>query len=309
MRALVTGGSGYLGSHVCKRLKQEGWTVVVYDIKEPKHKYADLYCQGDIRDRNTLDDLLKKIKIDVVFHFAGRIEVGESVKIPTEFYDVNTGGTCNLLNVMVKHDVKNIIYSSTAAVYRTVDYELDEYDEVQYKTNAYAGSKLSAEYAIQQSGLNHIIFRYFNLAGADSDGEMGEDHDPETHLIPKIIQNLNNVEVYGHDYPTTDGTCVRDYVHVCDVAEAHLNAAKYLTEGNVSIILNLGTGKGYSVNKIITLIEKVAGRKIDIKYLSRRPGDPSKLVANVNLAKKVLKYRPKHDIMSILQTAYDWHTK
>ena len=309
MRALVTGGSGYLGSHVCKRLKQEGWTVVVYDIKEPKHKYADLYCQGDIRDRNTLDDLLKKIKINVVFHFAGRIEVGESVKIPTEFYDVNTGGTCNLLNVMVKHDVKNIIYSSTAAVYRTVDYELDEYDEVQYKTNAYAGSKLSAEYAIQQSGLNHIIFRYFNLAGADSDGEMGEDHDPETHLIPRIIQNLNNVEVYGHDYPTTDGTCVRDYVHVCDVAEAHLNAAKYLIEGNVSIILNLGTGKGYSVNKIITLIEKVAGRKIDIKYLSRRPGDPSKLVANVNLAKKVLKYRPKHDIMSILQTAYDWHTK
>ncbi len=309
MRALVTGGSGYLGSHVCKRLKQEGWTVVVYDIKEPKHKYADLYCQGDIRDRNTLDDLLKKIKIDVVFHFAGRIEVGESVKIPTEFYDVNTGGTCNLINVMVKHDVKNIIYSSTAAVYRTIDYELDEYDEVQYKTNAYAGSKLSAEYAIQQSGLNHIIFRYFNLAGADSDGEMGEDHDPETHLIPRIIQNLNNVEVYGHDYPTTDGTCVRDYVHVCDVAEAHLNAAKYLIEGNVSIILNLGTGKGYSVNKIITLIEKVAGRKIDIKYLSRRPVDPSKLVANVNLAKKILKYRPKHDIMSILQTAYDWHTK
>ena len=309
MRALVTGGSGYLGSHVCKRLKQEGWDVVVYDIKNPKHEYADLFCQADIRDRNELDFLLDKVKVDVVFHFAGRIEVGESVKIPTEFYDVNTGGTCNLLNVMVKHDVKNIIYSSTAAVYRTVDYELDEYDEVQYKTNAYAGSKLSAEYAIQQSGLNHIIFRYFNLAGADSDGEMGEDHDPETHLIPKIIQNLNNVEVYGHDYPTTDGTCVRDYVHVCDVAEAHLNAAKYLIEGNVSIILNLGTGKGYSVNKIITLIEKVAGRKIDIKYLSRRPGDPSKLVANVNLAKKVLKYRPKHDIMSILQTAYDWHTK
>ena len=307
--ALITGGSGYLGSHVCKRLKQEGWTVVVYDIKEPKHKYADLYCQGDIRDRNTLDDLLKKIKIDVVFHFAGRIEVGESVKIPTEFYDVNTGGTCNLLNVMVKHDIKNIIYSSTAAVYRTIDFELDEYDEVQYKTNAYAGSKLSAEYAIQQSGLNHIIFRYFNLAGADPDGEMGEDHDPETHLIPRIIQNLNTVEVYGHDYPTTDGTCVRDYVHVCDVAEAHLNAAKYLIEGNVSIILNLGTGKGYSVIKIVTLIEKIAGRKIDIKYLPRRPGDPPKLVANVNLAKKVLKYRPKHDIMSILQTAYDWHTK
>jgi len=309
MRALVTGGSGYLGSHVCKRLKQEGWTVVVYDIKEPKHKYGDLYCQGDIRDRNTLDDLLHKVKFDVVFHFAGRIEVGESVKIPTEFYDVNTGGTCNLLNVMVKHDVKNIIYSSTAAVYRTVDYELDEFDEVQYKTNAYAGSKLSAEYAIQQSGLNHIIFRYFNLAGADPDGEMGEDHDPETHLIPRIIQNLNTVEVYGHDYPTTDGTCVRDYVHVCDVAEAHLNAAKYLIEGNKSIILNLGTGKGYSVSKIITLIEKVAGKEIDVKYLPRRPGDPAKLVANVNLAKKVLKYRPKHDIMSILQTAYDWHTK
>jgi UDP-glucose 4-epimerase len=210
---------------------------------------------------------------------------------------------------MVKHGVQNIIYSSTAAVYRTVNYQLDEYDEVQYKTNAYAGSKLSAEYAIQQSGLKHIIFRYFNLAGADPDGEMGEDHEPETHLIPRIIQNLNNVEVYGKDYDTTDGTCVRDYVHVCDVAEAHLNAAKYLLEGNKPIILNLGTGKGYSVDKIIELTEKVSGKKIQVTYLPRRPGDPAKLVAHVDLAKKVLNYRPKHDIMSILQTAYNWHTK
>ena len=168
---------------------------------------------------------------------------------------------------------------------------------------------MSAEYAIQQSGLKHIIFRYFNLAGADPDGEMGEDHDPETHLIPRIIQNLNNVEVYGKDYNTTDGTCVRDYVHVCDVAEAHLNAAKYLVEGNKPIILNLGTGKGYSVDKIITLIEKIIDKQIDVTYLPRRPGDPAKLVANVDLAKKVLNYRPKHDIMSILQTAYNWHTK
>jgi len=307
--ALITGGSGYLGSHVCKRLKKEGWTVVIYDIRVPKHKYADLYCHGDIRDRNTLDDLLKKIKFDVVFHFAGRIEVGESGKIPTEFYDVNTGGTCNILNVMVKHDIKNIIYSSTAAVYKTIDQQLNEFDIVEYKTNAYAGSKLSAEYAIQQSGLNHIIFRYFNLAGADPDGEMGEDHDPETHLIPKIMQNINMVEIYGYDYPTTDGTCVRDYVHVCDVTEAHLNAAKYLMEGNESIVLNLGTGKGYSVQKIVTLIEIIAKRKIDINYLPRRKGDPAKLVANVDLAKKVLKYKPKHDIMSILETAYNWHNK
>ena len=309
MRALVTGGSGYLGSHVCKRLKQEGWDVVVYDIRNPKHTYTDIYCQGDIRDRNTLDDLLGKVKFDVVFHFAGRIEVGESVKIPTEFYDVNTGGTCNLLNVMVKHGVNNIIYSSTAAVYRTINHQFDEFDEVQYKTNAYAGSKLSAEYAIQQSGLSHIIFRYFNLAGADPDGEMGEDHEPETHLIPRIIQNLNNVEVYGKNYDTTDGTCVRDYVHVCDVAEAHIAAAKYLLDGKVSNVLNLGTGKGYSVDKIITLIEKIIGKQINVKYLPRRPGDPAKLVANVDLAKKVLNYRPKHDIMSILQTAYNWHTK
>jgi UDP-glucose 4-epimerase len=210
---------------------------------------------------------------------------------------------------MVKHGVQNIIYSSTAAVYRTMDIQLDEFDEVQYKTNAYAGSKLSAEYAIQQSGLKHIIFRYFNLAGADPDGEMGEDHEPETHLIPRIIQNLNNVEVYGKDYNTTDGTCVRDYVHVCDVAEAHIAAAKYLLDGKESNVLNLGTGKGYSVDKIITLIEKIIAKQIDVKYLPRRPGDPAKLVANVDLAKKVLNYRPKHDIMSILQTAYNWHTK
>lgn len=309
MKALVTGGSGYLGSHLCKLLKKNGWTVAVYDNRLPKHDYLDLFVGGDIRDSNTLTSALSHVQFDVVFHFAGRIEVGESVENPTEFYDVNTGGTCVLLNAMHKNGVKNIIYSSTAAVYRTSDYPLCEWDVLTIENSPYGGSKLSAENAIRQSGMNHVIFRYFNLAGADPEGDIGESHDPETHLIPKIIQNLNKVEVYGKDYRTTDGTCVRDYVHVCDVAEAHLAAAKYLFEGNKSEILNLGTGKGYSVDKIIELVEKISGKPITVRYLPRRHGDPAKLVANVELAKEVLNYRPKHDIMSILQTAYNWHTK
>jgi UDP-glucose 4-epimerase len=175
--------------------------------------------------------------------------------------------------------------------------------------NPYAASKYSAELEIRLSGLEYVIFRYFNLAGADPENEMGECHEPETHLIPRILQNLNNFTIYGNDYETPDGTCVRDYVHVSDVADAHVLAAEHLVNGKKSQILNLGTGRGYSVQDIVNLVKKVTGQDVTFRYDSRRAGDPPFLFADVSLAEKVLTYRPKHDIISIIQTAYNWHTR
>lgn len=305
--ALITGAAGYLGSHLAKTLKQSGWKVVGLDTRHTSNQYLDLFFPADVTD-DSVNFVFEKIKIDTVFHLAGRIEVGESVKEPTVFYHNNTAGTINLLDAMVYHKVKNIIYSSTAGVYQSKDEPLNECDAIQPLNNPYAGSKYCAELAIQQSGLNYIIFRYFNLAGADSDLEMGECHNPETHLIPRILQNLNNFTIYGKDYNTPDGTCVRDYVHVSDVAEAHLLAAESIIE-NTGTIFNLGTGIGYSVQDVVNLIGKITGKKITYTYEDRRPGDPSFLVADINFAKKVLNYQPKHDIVSIIKTAYNWQTK
>ena len=307
--ALVTGGSGYLGSHVCKELKKAEWNVTILDVKNPKHEYFDNFFQKDVRNENVLNDLFSENHFDVVFHFAGRIEVGDSLLDPTEFYHVNTGGTCTLLNAMVKHGANNIIYSSTAGIYEAQENLLRESDAKNWQNNPYAGSKLAAEHAIFHSKLNHVVFRYFNLAGADPENDIGECHEPETHLIPKIYQNLNNFTIFGNDYKTLDGTCVRDYVHVSDVAAAHITAAEHLLAGKHSLTLNLGTGRGYSVQEIINLIEKVTKQKVKYSYWPRREGDPPMLIADINLAKQLLNYRPKHDIISILQTAYNWHLK
>jgi UDP-glucose-4-epimerase GalE len=307
--ALVTGGSGYLGSHVCKLLKNSGWKVSILDIKFPRHYHVDTFFQADIRDKEALKEIFYHHQYDVVFHFAGKIDVSESTSSPTDYYDVNTAGTCNLLNVMNSYGVKNIIYSSTAAVYETRRRALFEDDTVSPKNSPYAGSKLAAEYAISQSKTNHIIFRYFNLAGADPDGELGENHDPETHLIPKMIQNLNNFELYGNDYNTFDGTCIRDYVHVSDVADAHLKAFDYLNSGGGSTVLNLGSGLGYSVLQIKDIVENIVGKKITYKEKPRRPGDPDVLIASINKAKKTLNFSPKNDIVAIVQTAFDWHNR
>ena len=306
-KALVTGGSGYLGSHVCKLLKQQGWKVHVMDIRQPDHKYFDFLHLNDVCDFESL----KKVfwfhqHFDVVFHFAGKIEVGESVEKPTYYFRHNVAGTCTLLNVMQLFGCENIIYSSTAGLYKSKDNPLLEDDDLNPDNNPYAGSKYVSEIAIRQSKLNYIIFRYFNLSGADQDGDIGENHYPETHLIPKILQNLNNVEIYGKDYDTQDGTCIRDFVHVSDVAEAHIKAANHLLEGKESYVMNLGTGIGYSVSEIVETIEEVTHEKINTKILPRRPGDPPKLVSNIELSKKILDYQPKHDITSIIKTAYHW---
>ncbi len=306
-RALVTGGSGYLGSHVCKLLKKQGWKVHVLDIKKPEHKYYDFLHLQDICDFEELKKVFWQYSdFDVVFHFAGKIEVGESVEKPTHYFKTNVAGTCLLLNIMDLFGCKNIVYSSTAGLYKSSDEQLKETDVLNPDNNPYAGSKYAAEVAIRQSKLNYIIFRYFNLAGADEECDIGENHFPETHLIPKILQNLNNVEIYGNDYDTKDGTCVRDYVHVTDVAEIHLSAANHLIEGKESYIINLGTGIGYSVSEIVDTVEKVTNEKITRNILPRRAGDPPKLISNIELSKKVFDFTPKHDLTSIIKTAYDW---
>ena len=243
--ALVTGSSGYLGSHLCKYLKQSDWKVVAIDIVRPKHSYYDVFQYVDVRNHEVINYLFLKTKIDAVFHMAGRIEIGESVKDPTEFWEVNTGGTCIILNAMKKHGVKYFVYSSTAGVYKPdrinklFDIPISEMDDVTFDHNPYSASKLASENAIKQSGINYMIFRYFNLAGADEELDIGENHEPETHLIPRIFQNLNNFELYGDDYDTEDGSCVRDYVHVTDVAKAHLTGLEYLMSGGQSALMNL----------------------------------------------------------------------
>jgi UDP-glucose 4-epimerase len=309
--ALVTGGAGYLGSHLAKALKKAGYTTYCYDIKSPRNMlYWDDALIGDIRDLFLERAFKRPKKIDVVFHLAGRIEVGESVEQPELFWDVNVGGTTNLLTTMRQFDVRNIVYSSTAGLYRSAGTDLSEKDDIA-ENNPYANSKYAAECAIRNSTMNHIIFRFFNLAGADPDGEMGEMHNPETHLIPVMFENLNNFIINGKDYRTPDGTCIRDYVHVSDVADAHVAADNYMQTkvANQPTLFNLGTGKGYSVLEVINTATEELGITITHKFGKKREGDPPRLVAITDLAKKHLKFKPKHDLKSILRTAYAWHEK
>ena len=286
--ALVTGISGYLGSHVSKQLKAEGWKVIGVDVVKPKHNYVDVFKQIDVRDRGGLSALFVSTKIDAVFHFAGRIEIGESVKHPTEFWEVNVAGTCHILNCMKLHGVNNILFSSSAGVYKPdrinklFDIPISEIEPTTFDHNPYSASKLACEYAIKQSGLNYVIFRYFNLAGADPENDIGENHEPETHLIPRIFQNLNSFELYGDDFDTPDGTCVRDYVHVSDVAVAHISGVDYLMNGGASQILNLGTGQGHSNLEIMCMISERFHLDINYETLPRRDGDPDSLVVDKN---------------------------
>jgi UDP-glucose 4-epimerase len=310
--ALVTGGSGYLGSHLGKALKKAGYFTVCFDIKTPQSDvYWDVYYPGDIRSYQDLSRVFTNWTPDIVFHLAGRIEVGESVLHPEEFWDVNVAGTCNLLNFIRKYDVRNIVYSSTAGLYHSQFTTLSEKSQVG-NNNPYANSKYAAECAIRDSKVNHIIFRFFNLSGADPDREMGEMHEPETHLIPLMFKSLNNNEKFiinGNDYNTIDGTCIRDYVHVSDVADAHVLADNYLQTKYESqpTLFNLGLGKGYSNLQVVSTA--MSELKINIEYQigSRRDGDPPRLVANVDLVKQHLNFKPKHNLKSILKTAFNWH--
>jgi len=305
--ALVTGGSGYLGSILSKKLKLAGWKVVCFDIKKPKHQYYDKWEDGDITQPDDVERTFWNFKIDAVFHLAGRIEVGESMKDPTEFWQVNVGGTANILKYMAMYRVKNIIFSSTAAVYWPTSTPIPE-EECLVNNSVYGNTKRACEMAIEDSGLNYTIFRYFNLSGAEDD--LGENHEPETHLIPNIFSNLNNFTIYGDQYKTEDGTCVRDYVHVSDVADAHIKAAEMMLKEQKSLgIFNLGSGEGHSILEIINLMETNLGIKVNYNVGKGRSGDPDCLVADITHARNVLKFSPKHDIVSILQSAYEWYNK
>jgi len=306
--AFVTGCFGYLGSHLCKMLIENGWTVSVFDIKKPSHPYYTHFFPGDVCDKKELNHAFWLApNIDVVFHLAGLIDISESVAFPSKYFKNNTGGTCFVLDMMEKYKVKNIVYSSTAGLYKSSEEPLTENSILNPYNNPYAASNYCSEVAIRASNCNHVIFRYFNLAGADESGLIGEDHEPETHLIPRILENLNNVEIYGNNYDTPDGTCIRDYVHVNDVAKAHLKAAEYLFEGNKSITLNLGTGKGQSVLDVVNKVKELVQENIQIKIHPRRSGDPSRLVADISLAQQTIQYQPENDLTDIIRTARIWH--
>ena len=327
MAVLVTGGAGYIGSHTCVELLENNKEVVVLDnlsnsseealnrVKRITGKEVKFY-KGDIRDINFLDDLFSKEKIDAVIHFAAYSLVGESVTDPLKYYDNNLCGTKVLLESMVKNNVDKIVFSSTAATYgEPENIPILESDRTE-PTNPYGETKLSMEkmfkWTANAHGLRFVSLRYFNACGADESGKIGEAHNPETHLIPIILQVPNGqrefVSIFGNDYPTKDGTCIRDYIHVTDLAQAHILAVKYLMNGGNSDIFNLGNGVGFSVREVIETARKVTGHPIPVKDVERRAGDPAQLIASSEKAKKVLGWKPEHDSLEeIIASAWNWH--
>ena len=321
MKVLVLGGAGYIGSHTVYELIENGAEVVIIDnletgFAEAVHPEATFY-QGDLRDRNFLDTVLGKEKdIDAVIHFAANSQVGESMTNPLKYYDNNICGTKTLLEALVAHGIDKIVFSSTAATYGEPEcIPIQEGDKTE-PTNAYGETKLSMEkmfkWVEKAHGMRYVSLRYFNACGAHKSGEIGEAHNPETHLIPLILQvplgKREHIAVFGTDYPTKDGTCIRDYIHVTDLAAAHILAVKYLMAGNKSDIFNLGNGVGFTVREVIEMAEKVTGESIKVVETERRAGDPAVLIASSEKAKTILGWNPKHDSLSeIIKSAWKWH--
>lgn len=321
MKVLVLGGAGYIGSHTVYELIENGAEVVIIDnletgFAEAVHPEAVFY-QGDLRDRNFLDTVLAKEKdIDAVIHFAANSQVGESMTNPLKYYDNNLCGTKTLLEALVAHGIDKIVFSSTAATYGEPEcIPIQEGDKTE-PTNAYGETKLSMEkmfkWVEKAHGMRYVSLRYFNACGAHKSGEIGEAHNPETHLIPLILQvplgKREHIAVFGTDYPTKDGTCIRDYIHVTDLAEAHILAVKYLMAGNKSDIFNLGNGVGFTVREVIDMAEKVTGESIKAVETDRRAGDPAVLIASSEKAKNILGWNPKHDSLhEIIKSAWKWH--
>lgn len=320
MTILVLGGAGYIGSHTVYELIDNGEDVVVIDnlqtgYEEAIHPKAKFY-KGDIRNREFLDDVFKREKIDAVIHFAACSLVGESMEKPLKYYDNNLCGTKILLDAMVANGLDKIVFSSTAATYgepeRVPILETDRTEP----TNTYGETKLSMEKMFKWVGKAHNIryvsLRYFNACGAHVSGEIGEAHNPESHIIPLILQVPNGkrefISVYGNDYDTKDGTCVRDYIHVTDLAQAHILAVKYLQNGGQSDVFNLGNGIGFTVNEVIETARKVTGHTIPAKITPRRQGDPAQLIASSDKAKKILGWKPEHaSLNEIISSAWNWH--
>lgn len=320
-KILVLGGAGYIGSHTVFELINSGFQVVVADSLETGHQRAihpdAVFYHGDIRNSDFLDSVFTKESIDAVIHFAAYSLVGESMKDPLKYYANNVGGTQMLLSAMVKHGVSKIVFSSSAATYgEPLRVPILETDPTQ-PTNTYGATKLAMEQMFKWTSLAHgikyVSLRYFNACGAHPSGKIGEDHSPETHLIPIVLQAAcgvrENISVFGTDYPTADGTCVRDYVHVCDLAQAHIAAVRYLLSGGESDVFNLGNGLGFSVMDVIKAAEKVVGHEIKTVFGVRRDGDPATLVASSDKAKTILGWTPEYaDLGNILETAWLWHS-
>ena len=321
MRLLVLGGAGYIGSHTSLELIKRGHDVVVVDNLVTGYQKAvpekAVFYNGDIRDIEFLDNLFKIEKIDAVIHFAAYSLVGESVTNPLKYYDNNLYGTKVLLEAMIKNNVNKIVFSSTAATYgEPENIPILESDRT-CPTNPYGETKLAMEkmfhWASKAHGLNYVSLRYFNACGADATGQIGEAHNPESHLIPLVLQVPNgkreSVSIYGTDYDTPDGTCIRDYIHVTDLAQAHILAVEYLANGGASDIFNLGNGVGYSVREVIETARSVTGHPIPAIEVPRRSGDPARLVASGEKAKKILGWEPKiKQLDEIIASAWKWHS-
>ncbi len=318
-RILVTGGAGYIGSHTSKSLATNGFEPICYDNLSTGHrefvKWGPLVV-GNLHDTNLLVKIMQKYKPAAVIHFAASAYVGESVDNPFKYYQNNVGGTLSLLEAMQKTNIRNIVFSSTCATYGmpNPNHHLIDEDCPQSPINPYGQSKLMIEKILndlaKQNKISQISLRYFNAAGADKDGEIGEKHDPETHLIPLAIESAlegNLLNIYGTDYPTPDGTAIRDYIHVEDLADAHIKAVEAILLTPKSEFINLGTGKGFSVSEIIRALDSL-GLHVNFKNTNRREGDPAYLIASANKAMQLLNWKPKYtQIEDILKTAINWH--
>jgi len=319
MSILVTGGAGYIGSQVVKQLNESGFATLTYDSLKKGHREAVLaidFILGDVMDTPRLSQVFKENQIEAVMHFAADSLVGESVKNPLAYFENNVAGTINLLKTMINFGVGKFIFSSTAAVYGEPKQIPIMEDDPAIPTNPYGESKLMIERILARCneayGLKYISLRYFNAAGADRSGKIGEDHHPETHLIPLILQvalgQREAIKIFGTDYPTQDGTCIRDYIHVVDLAKAHILALKALMAGKPGDIYNLGNGEGHSVKEVIEVARRVTGHKIPAIETGRRPGDPVVLVASSTKAINELDWKPElADLETIMTTAWQWH--
>lgn len=320
MKILVVGGAGYIGSHMVKMLTTQGYQVMTLDNLATGYrnavKYGD-FIEGDIADSALLDNLFSSHEFEAVMHFASFIEVAESVKDPAKYYSNNFSNTLNLLNAMVRHGVKRFIFSSTAAIFGEPVYTPIDEQHPKLPINPYGWSKLMVEQALEDYdsayGIRSVCLRYFNAAGADPEGELGECHDPETHLIPLILQAASGrrdaISFFGQDYETRDGSCVRDYIHIVDLCTAHLLALNKLLNGSTSQCYNLGNGNGFTVTEVIDVVKKVTGKDLQVIKAPRRPGDPATLVANSALARSELDWSPKYaDLTDIVEHAWNWET-
>lgn len=328
-RVLVTGGAGYIGSHAVKGLATAGYDVCVYDDLSAGHKqavsriaraYPDRkisFVEGTILDRARVLQALKDSGATAVLHFAARLSVGESVREPAKYYETNVIGTLTLVAAMTDAGISRLVFSSTAATFGEPQVTPIDEDHPQRPINPYGESKLVVERALKNldaaSGFQHVVFRYFNAAGADPDGLLGEDHEPEEHLIPRAIHAAETgvpLTIFGDDYPTPDGTCVRDFIHVTDLADAHVAGLKALEAGGASTSYNLGMGDGVSVREVVSSVSRVLGRDVPHVFGPRRAGDPSKLVASNARARQVLGWTPRFgELDTIVATAWAWHQK